>query len=60
LLHNYFSYLQVLWDEHVTTPWPERVSPWEIEQVAYVPLNLAQPLVMSKRPKTYDIATSGL
>lgn len=51
--------LKVQWDEHATVPRPERVSPWEIEPfVASVPLNLAQPVVKSKRPKTVEIASS--
>ncbi|PRQ58506.1 putative transcription factor ARF family [Rosa chinensis] len=51
--------LKVQWDEHATVPRPDRVSPWEIEPfVASVPLNLAQPVVKSKRPKTVEIASS--
>lgn len=57
----HFSYLQVQWDEHATVPRPDRVSPWEIEPfVASVPLNLAQPVLKSKRPKTVEIASSGM
>ncbi|KAL6128548.1 hypothetical protein ACLB2K_071903 [Fragaria x ananassa] len=51
--------LKVQWDEHATVPRPDRVSPWEIEPfVASVPLNLAQPVLKSKRPKTVEIASS--
>ncbi|XP_050385256.1 auxin response factor 18 [Argentina anserina] len=51
--------LKVQWDEHATVPRPDRVSPWEMEPfVASVPLNLAQPALKSKRPKTVEIASS--
>lgn len=51
--------LKIQWDEPATVQRPERVSPWEIEPfVASAPLNLAQPAVKSKRPRSNDIPAS--
>ncbi|XP_009375411.2 auxin response factor 18 isoform X2 [Pyrus x bretschneideri] len=51
--------LKVLWDEHAAVQRPERVSPWDIELfVASAPLNLAQPVVKSKRSRPVEIASS--
>lgn len=51
--------LKIQWDEPATVQRPERVSPWEIEPfVASAPLNLAQPAVKSKRPRSIDIPAS--
>ncbi|XP_068315654.1 auxin response factor 18 isoform X2 [Pyrus communis] len=51
--------LKVQWDEHAAVQRPERVSPWDIELfVASAPLNLAQPVVKSKRPRPVEIASS--
>lgn len=51
--------LKIQWDEPATVQRPERVSPWEIEPfVASSPLNLAQPAVKSKRPRSNDIPAS--
>ncbi|XP_042981861.1 auxin response factor 18 isoform X1 [Carya illinoinensis] len=51
--------LKIQWDEPATIQRPERVSPWEIEPfVASASMNLAQPVVKSKRPRPVDIPSS--
>ncbi|BFG22181.1 hypothetical protein CerSpe_084550 [Prunus speciosa] len=51
--------LKIQWDEHAAVQRPERVSPWEIEPfVASAPINLAQPVVKSKRPRPVEISSS--
>lgn len=56
-----FLSFQIQWDEPATIQRPERVSPWEIEPfVASTSMNLAQPVVKSKRPRPVDIPPSGM
>ncbi|XVF33149.1 hypothetical protein REPUB_Repub17cG0143300 [Reevesia pubescens] len=51
--------LKIQWDEPATVQRPERVSPWEIEPfVASASINLVQPAVKSKRPRSVDIPAS--
>ncbi|CAN4111433.1 unnamed protein product [Withania somnifera] len=47
--------LKIQWDEPASIVRPDRVSPWEIEPfVAHTCVDVAQPVIKSKRPRPLD------